>query len=43
MGKKLLAGLEAELSDLPNVGDIRGLGMMCGIELVIARAPRRRR
>jgi adenosylmethionine-8-amino-7-oxononanoate aminotransferase len=33
MGKKLLAGLE-ELYNLPNVGEVRGLGMMCGVELV---------
>ena len=32
-GTKLLANLE-ELRNLPNVGDVRGLGMMCGIELV---------
>src|SRR6185312_11872790 len=34
MGRRLLDGLKSELGDLPNVGDIRGLGMMCGIELV---------
>jgi adenosylmethionine-8-amino-7-oxononanoate aminotransferase len=34
MGRRLLDGLRQELGDLPNVGDIRGIGMMCGIELV---------
>jgi putrescine---pyruvate transaminase len=38
MGKRLLEGLEDELSDLPNVGEVRGLGMMCGVELVADRA-----
>src|SRR5262244_2143124 len=33
MGRRLLAGLEG-LRDLPNVGEVRGLGMMCAIELV---------
>src|SRR5690348_5331103 len=33
MGKRLFAALE-ELYNLPNVGEVRGLGMMCGIELV---------
>jgi len=36
MGRRLLAGLEG-LRDLPVVGDVRGLGMMCGIELVTDR------
>jgi adenosylmethionine-8-amino-7-oxononanoate aminotransferase len=37
MGTRLLDNLKQELGDLPNVGDIRGLGMMCGIELVADR------
>jgi adenosylmethionine-8-amino-7-oxononanoate aminotransferase len=32
-GKLLLAALE-ELYNLPNVGEVRGLGLMCGVELV---------
>jgi putrescine---pyruvate transaminase len=32
-GKRLLASLE-ELYNLPNIGEVRGIGMMCGIELV---------
>jgi adenosylmethionine-8-amino-7-oxononanoate aminotransferase len=35
-GRRLLAGLD-DLRDLPCVGDVRGLGMMCGIELVADR------
>ena len=36
MGEHLLSRLE-ELRDLPVVGDVRGLGMMCGVELVTDR------
>jgi putrescine---pyruvate transaminase len=36
MGRRLLAGLEG-LRDLAVVGDVRGLGMMCGVELVADR------
>jgi len=39
MGKKLLAGLES-LRSLPVVGDVRGLGMMCAVELVEDQATR---
>ena len=37
MGERLLSRL-GELRDLPVVGDVRGLGMMCGVELVTDRA-----
>src|ERR1700730_3472956 len=37
MGRRLLAWLEG-LRDLPVVGDVRGLGMMCGVELVTDRS-----
>jgi putrescine---pyruvate transaminase len=36
MGRRLLTGLEG-LRDLSVVGDVRGLGMMCGVELVTDR------
>ncbi len=37
MGERLVKGLRT-LSALPAVGDVRGLGMMCGVELVADRA-----
>ncbi|HXY32899.1 MAG TPA: aspartate aminotransferase family protein [Planctomycetaceae bacterium] len=37
-GKLLLAGLKQALGGHPHVGDVRGLGMMCGIEYVKDKA-----
>ena len=37
-GKRLLDGLQTALGDHPHVGEVRGLGMMCGIEYVKDRA-----
>jgi adenosylmethionine-8-amino-7-oxononanoate aminotransferase len=34
LGERLLDGLRGELAEAPTVGDVRGLGMMIGIELV---------
>ena len=36
-GKRLLAGLKNALDDHPRVGDIRGKGLMCAVELVADR------
>jgi adenosylmethionine-8-amino-7-oxononanoate aminotransferase len=36
MGQRLLAGMEA-LRDIGCVGDVRGLGLMCGVEFVADR------
>ena len=33
-GKRLLVGLKDALSEHPQVGDIRGLGLMCAVEVV---------
>lgn len=33
-GNKLLSGLESALASHPHVGEVRGLGMMCGVEIV---------
>lgn len=40
LGKKLLEELQHELADHPDVGDIRGFGLLIGIELVKDRASR---
>ena len=37
-GKRLLVGLKDALANHPNVGDIRGLGLMCAVEVVKDRA-----
>ena len=37
-GARLLANLKDALGDHPNVGEIRGLGMMCAVEFVKDRA-----
>ena len=41
-GQVLLDALHAGLADHPNVGDIRGLGLMCAVELVADREGKRR-
>jgi adenosylmethionine-8-amino-7-oxononanoate aminotransferase len=37
-GRKLLDGLRAALAAHPHVGDVRGLGMMCAVEIVKDKA-----
>jgi adenosylmethionine-8-amino-7-oxononanoate aminotransferase len=37
-GKRLLDGLKAALGDHPHVGEVRGLGLMCGVEYVKDKA-----
>lgn len=39
-GERLLHGLRVALADHPHVGDVRGLGMMCAVELVRDRVTR---
>lgn len=41
-GDQLLAALRAALGNHPNVGDVRGVGMMIGVELVADRATKAR-
>ncbi|HEY7698935.1 MAG TPA: aspartate aminotransferase family protein [Vicinamibacteria bacterium] len=37
-GKKLLDGLRSAVASHPHVGDVRGLGMMCAVEIVKDKA-----
>jgi adenosylmethionine-8-amino-7-oxononanoate aminotransferase len=39
-GERLLASLRARLADHPNVGDVRGRGLLVGVELVADRTTR---
>ena len=39
-GDRLLSALRAALGDHPHVGDIRGKGLMCAVELVADRSTR---
>ena len=41
-GKRLLVGLKDALANHPNVGDIRGLGLMCAVEVVKDRTTKAR-
>ncbi|MBB4284674.1 aspartate aminotransferase family protein [Roseospira goensis] len=41
VGAYLKEGLEAALGHHPNVGEVRGQGLLCAVELVEAREPRR--
>jgi 4-aminobutyrate aminotransferase-like enzyme len=40
LGARLLARLRADLADAACVGDVRGLGLFAGIEIVVDRATR---
>src|SRR5262249_2505367 len=37
-GKRLLEGLRKALANHPHVGEVRGKGLMCGIELVLDKS-----
>ena len=37
-GQRLLDGLTSELADHPHVGEVRGLGLMCAVEIVQDKA-----
>lgn len=37
-GERLLNGLKSTLADHPHVGEVRGLGLMCAVELVLDKA-----
>ena len=39
-GARLLTNLKDTLGDHPNVGDVRGLGMMCAVEIVKDKSTR---
>jgi L-2,4-diaminobutyrate transaminase len=41
VGAYLKDGLQAALGQHPNVGEVRGQGLLCAVELVEARAPRK--
>ena len=41
-GDRLIAALRATLGDHPHVGDIRGKGLMCAVELVADRSTKQR-
>lgn len=40
MGEKLLAGMRELMADYPSVGDVRGIGLFLGLELVTDRETR---
>lgn len=40
-GETLLTNLHSALDDLPHVGNVRGLGMMCGVEIVADKASKK--